>query len=245
MHAAPPLLLLLPALGGCQYLEEVRTPPDVIAWGGSVLVAQSDPDAAGVLSEGALTLVDLDDTELDQAAQPAAADSPDYWRFEAVPADTEVAIRVESDALHMTPMVWRSRSPSGSAIWLTGAVFAREDTIYDDFFASLDGYQGVTLEPLADGAVAYLWGEPLEPDRWAGVEIVVTDGAGAAAPIWRLAYTDDGALVDAGDGPVDLFVAPNLAPGTVTLTVDGGAETRWPARGGDVLSAIFYDLGAE
>ena len=148
-----------------------------------------------------------------------------------------------------TPTVWRGVVPSGTATWLNGVLYAYETAIYDEFFSTIDGLQGVTFSSLVDSEDALLWGEPLYPEDWAGAEISVIDGEGAAAAVLALAYDDSGALLEAAGGPVDLFLAPNLAPGTVTLRVvssSGSAiETDYPARAGDLLSAVFYALPTE
>lgn len=237
----------LMALTGCQFIEEVRTVPDTVSWGGTV---QADRSAStgevGAFTAGTIEMFGEDGTLLDTAVQPFE-DDLDYWRFEAAPVGAEVAIRLagaEDDTL--AAMVWRTAVPSGSALWFTGALFTREHdvlNVYLDAVEALDGAEPISRPE--DGALAMVWGEPSTPEEWAGVDIEVTDGDGQAAVVWRLALNARGNLVEAEEGAaVDLFIAPNLAPGTVTMTA-GGATTRWPAQGGDVLSAVFYDLEVE
>ncbi len=239
-------VLLLPLLLGCQYLEEIREDPAAVSWSGYVLYYPEGATDYDTLSAGTLTLVDLDDAVLAEGSQPYE-DTPGYWLFEEVPVATEIGIRVAAEGA--TTVLWRSRSPSGSGTWLTGAVLTWEESIYAALFDSLDGQNGLRISPLSEGQVAHLWGEPLVPQDWAGAEISVTDGAGDDAAVIALAYDEDGALVDAGEGAVDAFVAVNLAPGTVTLSVTSAAgvttETLYPARGGDLLSAIYYDLATD
>ena len=244
-----PIALLL---SGCQYLEEVRTDPTEVSWGGYVYAYLSESSEAVVLSElseelaitaPALSMVDLTDTTLLDATQPFT-DSPGYWRFDDAPVGEEIAIRVEGD--DMTPSVWRGVVPSGTATWLSGALYTYETAIYDEFFASIDGFQGASFASLASSETALLWGEPLTPEDWAGASITVIDGDGVSADVLTLAYDDTGALVDAADGAVDLFLAPGLAPGIVTLEVltaaGSVATTEYPARAGDLLSAVYYAL---
>ena len=250
MRLSPALLLV-----GCQYLEEVREDPTEVSWGGYVYAYLSEVDEAVVLSEAttdnpivepAVELVDLTDTSLAEATQPYT-DSPGYWRFDTAPVGKDVAIRVSGEGL--TPTVWRGVVPGGTATWLTGVIYAYEATIYDDFFASIDGFQGMDFPSLVDSESTVLWGEPLSPEDWAGAIITVTDGEGISAEVLALAYDDTGALVEASDGAIDLFLAPDLAPGTVTLRVEASGrvatETSWPARAGDLLSAVFYALPEE
>jgi hypothetical protein len=183
-------------------------------------------------------MIDLDGALLEEATQPLS-DNPGYWRFDAAPVGQAVAIRVSGE--DVTPMVWRSTVPTGEALWFTGGLFAREPALHQSYFAALDGLDGISAVALERGTVAALWGEPLDPEEWSGVDITVTDGDGVEAPVWRLSIDDAGQLAEAGGGPVDLFIAPNLAPGIVTLEA-GGAMTSWPAQGGEMLSAVFFDL---
>ena len=247
MRLTPALLLV-----GCQYLEEVRTDPTEVVWGGYVYAYLSDAEEAVVLSEASaenavatpvVTMVDMTDTTLEDASQPFT-DSPGYWRFETAPVAEEVAIRVSGEG--MTPTVWRGVVPGGTATWLTGVLYAYQATIHDDFFASVDGIEDMSFASLTDSTTATLWGEPMSAEDWAGATITVTDGEGSQAEVLTLAYDDTGALVASDGGRVDLFLAPNLAPGTVTLRVDAEGldpvETDYPARAGDLLSAVFYTL---
>jgi len=230
---------LLVLLTGCQFIEEVRTDPETVSWGGTVQVDRSvTTGEVGELTAGAVSMLDPDGAPLLEAIQPFD-DSPGYWRFDDAPVGAEVAIRLEADDI--VPIVWRGTVPTGEALWFSGALYGREAAVYEAYFDALDGLNGIAAPTVGDPEVSVLWGEPLDPDAWAGVDITVTDGSGDEAALWRLAISDEGTISDAGDGAVDLFIAVNLAPGAVTLEA-GGATTRWPAEGGDVLSAAFYEL---
>jgi len=231
-----PLWLLLSA---CTLLEEQRQLPDQVRWAGYVY-ADVPATKTPYLEAGTLSVVDLDDQDLATGEQ--LADTPGYWKV-TVPVDTQVALRV--DGGDQVPTVWRSRTPTGDAYWLSGGLFAVLDQTQADFFPSLDGWQGLHPHALDDGEVAHLWGTTWQPDAWAGATIEVEDVDGARQ-VAAFTTDTDGALIDAGTGPVDLFVAPDLAPGPVTLRVtaaDGSVtETTWPARGGDLLSAFYMAL---
>ncbi|MDG1478388.1 MAG: hypothetical protein P8R54_02310 [Myxococcota bacterium] len=250
LRLSPAMLLI-----GCQYLEEVRTDPDEVNWGGYVYAYLEDAAEPVVLSElvdvnpiadPLIELVDLSDALLITGTQPLES-SPGYWQLEAAPVGEEVAIRVSGEG--MTPTVWRGAVPGGTATWLTGALYSYEATIYDAFFESIDGFQGIAFPSLTDSTSATLWGEPMFPEDWAGATITVTDGEGLTAEVLALAYDETGALLEAGDGAIDLFLAPALAPGTVTLRVEvegrAAVEEEWPARAGDMVSAVFFALPAE
>lgn len=236
MPLAPALLALL---AGCIQLSEVVTPPDEIAWTGWVYGDLPGEDAP-LLEAGTLQVVDLEDQELATGAM--LEEDPGYWQV-TVPVDLEVAVRVDGGA--QVPTVWRARTPTGRAYWLSGALFAVADQTQAELFDSLEGWQGMSPADLSDGEVAHLWGTPWDPEAWAGATVEV-EHAGGSAPVALLAVDTDGALIDAGAGRVDLFLAPDLEPGPVTLRVtaaDGRrAETTWPARGGDLLSAFYFAL---
>ncbi|MFT5682755.1 MAG: hypothetical protein ACI8RZ_003679 [Myxococcota bacterium] len=250
MRLSPVMFLI-----GCQYLEEVRTDPAEVTWGGYIYaylegaaepVFLSELTADTPVTEPLVELVDLTDTLLIEATQPLEG-SPGYWRFEIAPAGEEVAIRIGGEG--MTTTVWRGVVPGGTATWLTGAVYSYETAIYDDFFTSIDGFQGISFPSLVDSELAAMWGEPMVPEDWAGASITVTDGEGSTADVLALAYDDTGALIEAGTGAVDLFIAPSLAPGTITLRVEAAGrdavEEQWPARAGDLISAVFFALPVE
>jgi len=236
-------------LAGCQYLEEQRELPTEVTWDGYVLAQLSDSTEAEVLDVGAVTLLDLDGAPLVAAEHLGNG----YWRAEDVPVDLDVAIRLEgptasTDTLPlMTPTVWRGRTPTGRASWLTGALYLRDLDYTDAFLTALEAFPGVDIPTLADGESAVLWGEPWDAQAWAGASLSVTDGAGEDAPVIALMLAEDGSMAEAGEGdPIDLFVAWDLSPGTVTLDVEAAdgrtvSET-WPAEAGELLSAIYMAL---
>ncbi len=234
------MLPLLLVLAGCTLLEEQRTAATSALWSGWVYADLPSTDTP-LLEYGTLQAVDLDDVTLADGTQSDA--NPGYWSI-TLPVDTDVALRVDGGS--EVPTVWRSRTPTGPAYWLSGGLFAVADTTAADMFAAIDGWQGFSPADLADGEVAHLWGSPLDPDAWAGATVTVTDSSGER-PVALLAVDEDGLLIDAGAGPIDYVLAPDLLPGTVTLTVsaaDGtGLTETWPARGGDLLAAFFLALG--
>ena len=102
---------------------------------------------------------------------------------------------------------------------------------------------------LAEGTSVWLWGSPLDPEAWSGADVAVSDGDGAQGTLLSFAVNDDGSLAPSGPGPVDLFVAFDLAPGAITLSVeavDGRAASQtWPTQPGELVSAAFFALPLE
>lgn len=237
-----PLLLLLT---GCLSFTEQREAPEAVFWSGWViadLATQTEPVA---LAGGGVDITGPDGASVaDTSAEQPYDDSPGYWQLQLPPA-TQIALRLTGP--DVLPWVWRTQSPGGNGLWLTGALFARDAETVDGFLASVDTLPGVSAAPIEGSDRSLVWGEPLDPSDWIGATIVVIDGEGVEAAVLPLTTDDSGALVTAGpDDPIDLFLGLDLAPGTVEMTVtaaDGGTtRTVWPAQGGDVLSAVFYHL---
>ena len=243
------LPLLAIALSGCTLLTEQRTDPTSVYWSGWVLADLPTQGTTPALDAGTVDFTDLDGNLIASADQPYA-DSPGWWEVE-VPIDTDVAVRVEgspdspSDLPALAPMVWRGHTPDGRGVWLQGALFARDLEWLDTFFSDLSSI-GLHPGALADGEVAHLWGEPLDPDAWAGATIEVTGDDGQPAQVLTFTVDDDGAMTEARGGRVDIFLAINLPPGITSLHVEAvdrsPLDVTWPTRGGDLLSAVYIAL---
>lgn len=218
--------------------------PDEVTWSGYVLEDLSGKkDPLLLEDDGAFQVVDLED----QVIADGEHSGDGYW-FVDVPTDVEVAIRI-SGTEHVSS-VWRARTPNGRAYWLTGALFTQYTSSFDALVKALDGFEGLDPEDLAKGTVVHLWGQPLDPDAWAGAVVTATGGDGADVPMFTFAVDEDkGIVTEAGDQPVSFFFGANAVPGDVTLrveAVDGRAsETTYPTRGGDLVTAPFFDLGEQ
>ena len=217
--------------------------PDDVTWSGYVLEDLSGKkDPLLLEDDGAFQVVDLDDEGIADGEHSGDG----YW-FVDVPTDIDVAIRI-SGAEHVSS-VWRAHTPGGRAYWLTGALFTQYVTSFDAFVDALEGVKGLDPEDLSKGTVVHVWGQPLDPDAWAGAVVSATGGDGADVPMFTFAIDDESVVTEAGDQPVSFFFGANAAPGDVTLrveAVDGRvAETTYPTRGGDLVSAAFFDLGAQ
>jgi hypothetical protein len=237
--ALVPLLVLT----GCAYLVEQRTLPDEVEWSGYVY-AGVPGDEVPLLETGLIEVLDADGAPLDGAE--ARQDYPDtlgYWTL-AVPVDTPVTLRLSGDGV--VPTVWRGHTPSGRAYWLNGALFARGEAETDALVDALDGLDDRLPGDPDDGAPVHLVGQPWDREDVAGATWTATGGDGAEVRVHALVADDSGALSDAADGPVDLVVALDLAPGTATLrcaSPDGrSAETHWPTQAGDLVSAMWFHL---
>lgn len=239
-----PLLPLTVLLSACVNIATVD-PDAQISWGGTVI---EDPylglETAAFLG-GGVEAVDLDDATFSVGTESES--TPGYYIVE-VPPSTEVALRVTGPG--QTPVVWRSLSPSGTGIWLTGALFTRDAATLDATLQTFPLASGEAPTALSLGETCAVWAMPLDPDAMAGAIWEVFDGQGEAGDMAALAFDDEtGALIDAGDGPVDLLLGLELAPGDVTLAVEAAdgrtASITWPARAGDLLSGHFLALEAQ
>ncbi len=238
------LLLLCAAPVGCA----AETPAsDLIRWGGYVY--QDVYISSDLLVDGPIELLDPDGAciEDDDGAcmlAEASTSTEGYWSF-VVEKDRPLALRVSGAGL--APTVWRSDAPGRSAQWQSGALFARDLASLDAFALELDPPGGSpTSLATADGA--WLWGAPLDPADWAGATLDLLGGDGQPADLLAYSVDESGALRPRTDGPIDLFLAFDLAPGVVVLTVqtpDGRQMTEtWPARAGDLLAGNFLALPA-
>ncbi len=215
--------------------------PDEVAWSGYVLEDLSSTKEPLVLEDGGVfQVVDLDD-ELVADGEHAGSG---YWAVD-VPADLDVAIRVSGDE-HVTS-VWRGHTPHGRGYWLTGALFTQYTSSFTALLEALEGVPGLVPEDLAKGKVVHIWGQPLDPDAWAGALVTATGGDGEDVPMFTFAIDEKGVVTEAGDGPVSFFLGVNARPGNVALrveAVDGRVgQSTYPTRGGDLLTAAFFDLG--
>jgi hypothetical protein len=232
------------AIAACTYrlrLNYDSSVPDEITWSGYVLEDLSGKkDLLLLEDDGAFEVVDLDDEPISDGEHSGDG----YW-FVDVPTDVDVAVRI-SGAEHVSSL-WRAHTPSGRAYWLTGALFTQYTVSFDAFLKALEGVEGLDPADLSEGTVVHLWGQPLDPDAWAGAVVTATGGDGADVPMFTFAIDEKNLVTEAGDQPVSFFFGANAVPVDVTLrveTVDGRvAETTYPARGGDLVTAAFFDVG--
>jgi hypothetical protein len=239
-------LLLLLAMTGCTYLVEQRDLPEQVEWSGYVY-AGVPADDVPLLEDGTIEILDRDGAALaDAEARQDYENTLGYWTLD-VPVDTEVALRLSGADVVST--LWLGTTPTGNGYWLGGALYARGVDETAELFDALDGYQGLSPQELSDGEIAHLVGQPWDRDAVAGATWSATDGEGSDAAVVLLVADDEGNLSDAGTGPVDLIIAVNLAPGTVSLQVDADdgrtARAEWPAQGGDLVSAMWFQLPEE
>jgi hypothetical protein len=62
--------------------------------------------------------------------------------------------------------------------------------------------------------------EPLSPEGWTNATVSVVDGTGSEVPFAMLTVLDDGSYALAEGTPVDILLASEILPGTVTLEVE-------------------------
>ena len=243
MRPRSALLAALPLAAGCDLLwPESTDDTGAVSWTGQVLDGPYTGEN-GVFTGGTFEVTDPEGGAVDEGEEPWS-DEPGTWRVQ-VPPSEPVAIHLAAQG--MLGAAWRSTTPATDAYWFTGALFAYDEAGWLPFFEQFDGvYADVGA---LDGSTCWFWGATADPDAWAGAEITLTDGEGAAADLLRFDADDEGILVPADDGPVPYLLAFGLTPGDVILeatTTDGRAfgET-WPARGGEVVTGWFLALPEE
>ncbi len=228
---------------GSWIIEEASEGDGNVNWYGTVLDGPYTGDN-GVFTGGELLAYDLAGDYLAEGTEPDP-DSPGYWKLK-VPADTPVALHLSAEG--MLPTVWRGTTPGTMGYWYTGALFAYDAELWQPFFEQFDGQSGVEIQPLSDQS-CWLWGAPLDPEAWVGADIQIVDGEGEPATVLAYHLNDDGLLEQTRTQSITYFLAFNLAPGDITLSVqatDGRAfDETWPAWGGEVVTAWYVALPSE
>ena len=229
--------MLLFALFGC---TQTATTEDIL-WSGYVYAKQQNGDLLQ-LQVGSLTMVDLTGEEVVSGEQPYDT-SPSYWTF-TIPKekqDQDVAIRIEADG--HDNMLWRGKTPTDRAIWLSGTLYSHTKAYNQYFFSAVSNTE---VLPLDTEDVVHLYGQPFLPSDWANAEISITDGNGETQIVEAFSYDDDGVFSSDTSEKIDFFTAFNIEPGLVTLHVKlpDGTEitTDYPTKAGDLISAINFTL---
>jgi len=236
------LLLLLSCDALDPFLQEVREPVTEVSYAGTVLASTFDFETP--FSGGTMTWLDLDGGVLADGEEPNPTDSPGYWTA-VLPPEEEYVLRADGGEGYY-PAVVRGRSPGGNGLWFTGALFGWPMALTDPYFTDTAIQIGVTLEPLTDGQVAYLWGavHPDAVETFEGGRMTVIDGDGRETRASALVVEEDGSFSLTDTPPADYFLAFNLAPGDITVLYDGAAgtvETLYPdVQGGDIVTPWFY-----
>ena len=198
-----------------------------------------------LMSEGRLVLENIHGEEIQLATQPYS-DTPYYWQFEIEPEwlNQEVQIRVEGDPKTTLPMLWKSKMPSTTGSWLTGALYSQEISFTESYFSTFIP-EDLSID-LTDSNFAHLWGQPLIPEDWSDVTIRVYDRNDDAVDIYSYQLLENGAISENTSTGVTWFFAWNIPVGIIRLeveTIDGDIiQTTYYSQGGDVLSAHFYAL---
>lgn len=233
--------LALAALCGC-----TATPVTQTVWQGYIY---ADPYVDDALLEGGLVeVLDADGDCVPDGDACLTATDDDTAGLYGVVVDKGLDLALRVSGPGVAPTVWRAQAPTAnSAQWFSGALYTRRVDALDAFAASL----GLSPAPtsLSDASTVWMWGSPNAPADWAGATVVAEDADGSVAEVLTFAVTDDGALVESAGGPVDLFVAFDLAPGVAILevTAEDGRTARqtWPTLPGDLVSAAFFALPTE
>ncbi len=219
------------------YLREVRTPPEEVSFSGNVM---DSPLVSDVLFSGAgeggmvwrfdEVLVEGEPYEVLGEENPS---SPGYWGA-VLPAGERYQLRIDGGEGYY-PAVFQDVAPAASALWFTGAIFGWPVEQAEPWLVDTSAQLGVSL---GGGGVAHLWGY-IDPDSQETfdpslLEIVDGEGALAVAAAWDVA--EDGSWVLTDAPPAVYFLAFNLAPGDVTLSLGDLSVTYTDVRGGDLIT---------
>lgn len=217
-------------------------------WSGYLYHRVSDGEDLLPLDDAMMTLEYLDTQETVTAYQPYD-DTEGYWSFDLDKNDTPKAVQIRIESENSDPMIWRAESPNANAIWLS--LFTHHKEYNNLFFEQLEAIFVDGIDQLEEATSSHLWGSPLDSTVWLGVEASVTHvETGENFPTTFLGVSDDVELIvleqPLTEAPV-FFITPNLPPGSLAFSVttsDGSAqsETVYEAKGGEILSAMYYVL---
>lgn len=226
--AVSSLLLLLLAVVGCATERGPRAGSDVVEYDGYVF---RGPTSANddLLAEGAVVFTV--DGEVVEAAQPYS-DYPGYWRANLA-AGAPFDLRITGpDAW---PAVWAGAAPSADGSWFSGALFGADVTQVSEFAATLAA-PGHEAMDVADTSVVHLIGSAWDGEDWDCAQLTVN----GAPAICYLQDPDTNTVEVVTSGPLTFFVSLGLDAGPVTLDSGLGGAYTWPAEGGDVVFAFWF-----
>ena len=237
-------MILLLSIIACEwmtpYLEEVREAPEVVVYAGMLYETPPLVEVTPLVS-GQVRFTDLDGELLAEATQPISG-TLGYWRSE-LPVDTEFQLLVESEIGY--PTLWRGISPSGYGTWFSGALFGYDVEFTDTLLGEVAGAEGVEMLPLDDAEIGHLWGSFTNRDDANMSDISLVDGSGGDVVLYGYAMDEEGLLVATDVAPIDLFFGFNIAPGVVSLTLDGGDSPHiieYYTVGGEMISPWWLEV---
>ena len=230
----------------CAGLFTPEDSSDLKTWSGYTYQQTLEEDnGLTLMSEGSLALEDIHGEEITVATQPYS-DTPYYWEFELEPEwlSQEAQIRVQGNPETTLPMLWKSKMPSTTSSWLSGALYTQEISFTESYFSTFLP-EDLSVD-LTDNSLAHLWGQPLIPGDWADVAIRVFNGDDEEVDVYSYQLLENGAISDNTSTGVTWFFAWNISAGVIRLeveTIEGELiQTSYHSQGGEILSAHFYAL---
>ena len=231
-RSSAPLLSI--SLLSCTSVEES------ILWEGYLF--EQSTDGVLPLENSSLELIDSTGTTISEGSIPAGRPSH-YQRIVLMPDLLEQPVELRVSSPTTIPILWSGESPSKSATWLAGGLFAIERSFGLDFLNTFA--TTVDIEPTGP---VHLWGEPFRPEEWIDVEISISDTE-QEYPVYTFSQLSNGLISTNVDAGIDWFFAWNLPPVPLTLRIDtpdgSTITTVYHPQEGDILSALYYALPQE
>ena len=230
MQHSSAILLSIPLLS-CTSTEES------ILWEGYLF--EQSTDGVVPLEDSFLEIIDETGSTIAEGDTPTGRPSH-YQRLTLTPDLLEKPVELRVSSPTTIPILWSGESPSKSATWLAGGLFAIERDFGLDFLNTF----ATTVDQELTGTV-HLWGEPFRPEEWIDVEISIFD-ADQEYPIYTFSQLPNGLISTNVETGIDWFFAWNLPSRPLTLqidTLDGSTiTTMYHPQEGDILSALYYAL---
>lgn len=230
----PSTLLLSISLLGCTSVE------GTIFWEGYLF--EQSTDGVVPLEDSVLQLLDATGDTIVEGSIPSGRPSH-YQQLTLTPELLEQPVELRVFSPTTIPILWSGESPSKSATWLPGGLFAIERIFGLDFLNSFSATVDVELT-----GTVHLWGEPFRPEEWIDVDITIFD-AEQEYPVYTFSQLPNGLISTNVDTGIDWFFAWNLPATPLTLQIDTPDDvtitTVYHPKEGDILSALYYALPAQ
>jgi len=225
-------MLLVPLLFapyGCGSERGPRDAGDTVSYAGYIYAG---PDtSSGNMATGGLTTFEVDGVGL-PATEVAPDSYPGYWSIE-LPAKARYDLTITSEGAWTAR--WAGTAPATAGAWYSGALFGGAPAEVMTFLTAL-GVSGTGSLSPDDDTVVHVLGSAWDGENWDCAEVLV----GGETPDCFAQDPETGVISRVRQGPFDYFVQLGLPAGPVTVDSGLGGTYTYPASGGDLVYAFWF-----